>query len=323
VQSPTSLVAHHLHVRGTVTEQLELNEHAGAALRGAFFEALWGRFCVNKQAQTCAECPLVNACPVSSLVAPLRDEAPRGRDVPRPYAIRPPVDVARTFMPGESFSFGLTLFGCRLDLFPYVAMALQHMAQAGIGRRTQENSWRRGRFVVNQVQAINLLSGEEKLVQSSGSNRVTVPDLPTTWADAEALAVKLPTNQVTLRFLTPLRLTENKKLVKSSLLRPLVERLLERHDFLAREYGGRAFEQETRVTLIEIADTEEVMRDETRWIEVRSYSRRQNKSTPIGGLMGEITFQGNLQPLLPLLAWGMVIQVGKDTTKGNGVYTIQ
>jgi len=96
----------------------------GVALRGAFFEALWGRFCVNKEALTCASCPLVHACPVSSLVAPLRDEAPRGRDVPRPYAIRPPVDHVRTFKPGDSFEFGLTLFGCRLDLFPYVAMAL-------------------------------------------------------------------------------------------------------------------------------------------------------------------------------------------------------
>src|SRR5256714_2232174 len=321
IPSP-SLHAHHLHVRATVTEQLELNEHVGAALRGAFFEALWGRFCVNKQAQTCADCPLVNACPVGSLVAPLRDEAPRGRDVPRPYAIRPPVDHARTFTPGEPFSFGLTLFGCRLDLFPYVAMALHHMAQAGIGRRTQENNWRRGCFVVNQVQAINLLSGEVKLVQSSLSNRVTVPDLPTTWADAEALASRLPSSQVTLRFLTPLRLTENKKLVKCSLLRPLVERLLERHDFLAREYGGRMFEREERDRLIEGAGTVEVLHDKTTWADVSSYSRRQGKSTPIGGLMGEITFGGNLQPLLPLFAWGMVLQVGKDTTKGNGVYTM-
>src|SRR2546427_8202447 len=46
-----------------------------------------------------------------------------GRDVPRPYAIRPPVEHARTLKPGDQFSFGLTLFGCRLDLFPYVAMA--------------------------------------------------------------------------------------------------------------------------------------------------------------------------------------------------------
>jgi hypothetical protein len=277
VKSSSSLVAHHLHIDATVSVQLELNEHVGAALRGAFFEALRDRFCVNKQAQTCADCPLVSACPVGSLVAPLRDEAPRGRDVPRPYAMRPPVDHAPTFTPGEPFSFGLTLFGCRLDLFPYVAMALHHMAQAGIGRRTQENNWRRGRFVVNQV---------------------------------------------TLRFLTPLRLTEGKKLVKCSLLRPLVERLLERHDFLAREYGGRMFEREERDRLIEVAGTVEVLRDKTTWADVSSYSRRQGKSTPIGGLMGEITFAGNLQPLLPLLAWGVVLQVGKDTTKGNGVYTM-
>ena len=163
---PSSLVAHHLHIDATVSVQLELNEHVGAALRGAFFEALWGRFCVNKQAQTCADCPLVNACPVGSLVAPLRDEAPRGRDVPRPYAIRPPVDHARTFTPGEPFSFGLTLFGCRLDLFPYVAMALQLMAQSGIGRRTQENNWRRGRFSVDEIQAINLLSGKDRVTDS-------------------------------------------------------------------------------------------------------------------------------------------------------------
>src|SRR5438309_7561044 len=110
ISSP-SLHTHHLHVRGTVTERLELNEHAGATLRGAFFESLWGRFCVNKQAQTCADCPLVNACPVSSLVAPLRDEAQPGHDIPRPYAIRPPVDHVRTFKPDDSFEFGLTLFG--------------------------------------------------------------------------------------------------------------------------------------------------------------------------------------------------------------------
>src|SRR5215470_866352 len=195
---PASLVAHHIHVHAIVTEQLELNEHAGAALRGAFFEALWGRFCVNKQAETCAECPLVNACPVSSLVAPLRNEAPRGRDVPRPYAIRPPVEHARTRKAGDQFEFGLTLFGCRLDLFPYVAMALQKMAQSGIGRRTQENNWRRGRFTVDEVQVINLLSGEMKLVQSSDSNRVTVPDLPTTWADAKAFAARLSPDRLTL-----------------------------------------------------------------------------------------------------------------------------
>lgn len=318
----SSLVIHHLHVKATVRDQLELHEHTGAALRGAFFEALWGRFCVNKQTQVCADCSLVNACPVSSLVAPLRNEAPRGRDVPRPYAIRPPIGHTLSLKPGEPFSFGLTIFGLRLDLFPYVAMALHNMAQSGIGRRTQENNWHRGRFTVDEVQTINLLSGETKLVQSARSNRATVPHLPITWSDAEALAAKLPFDQLTLQLLTPLRLIDQKQLVKRLLLRPLVERLLERHDFLAREYGGNVFERQERDRLIEIADTVEVLQDQTTWADVNSYSRRQSKSTPIGGLLGAITFVGNLQPLLPLLAWGMVLQVGKDTTKGNGIYTL-
>ncbi len=106
-----SLHAYHLRVRATATGPLELHEHTGASLRGAFFGALWGRFCTNKQAPTCAACPLVQVCPVSTLVAPLRDEATRGRDVPRPYAIKPPVGHARTFGPGDGFEFGLTLFG--------------------------------------------------------------------------------------------------------------------------------------------------------------------------------------------------------------------
>lgn len=319
----SSLHAYHLCVCAKVTEPLELNEHSGSALRGAFFEALWGRFCVNKEALVCANCPLVQACPVSSLVAPLRDEAPRGRDVPRPYAMRPPVEHTCVFKPGDSFTFGLTLFGCRLDVFPYVAMALQTMGRAGVGRRLQDNNWQRGRFVVDEVQVVNLLSGEVKPVQTADSKRVAVPDLPTRWADAEAFAARLRTDEVTLRFLTPLRLTEDKKLVKRWLLRPLVERLLERHDFLAREYGGKAFEAEMRFKLIEVADSVEVVQDATRWVELRSYSRRQHKGTPIGGLMGEMRYGGNIQPLLPLLAWGMVLQVGKDTTKGNGVYEIE
>jgi len=224
--------------------------------------------------------------------------------------------------PDDSFSFGLTLFGSHLDLFPYVAIALQTMGYLGIGRRIQENNWRRGRFVIDEVQVVNLLSGEAKPVQSKGSSRLAFPDLPTTWADAEALAARLPSDQVTLHLHTPLRLIEQHRLVRRSLLRPLVGRLLERHDFLALEYGGIAFECETRDELIEMAGTVDTIRDETRWVEVRSYSRRQQKGTPMGGLIGTVTYSGNLRLLLPLLCWGMVLQVGKDTTKGNGVYVM-
>lgn len=326
IPSP-SLHAHHIRVRATAREPLELHEYTGSALRGALFSALWERFCVNKEAPTCASCPLVQSCPVSSLVAPLRDEATRGRDIPRPYAIRPPIPNghAYSFQQGDSFEFGLTLFGYRVKLFPYVAMSLQAMSQRGIGRRLQDNEWQRGRFVVDDVQIHNLLTGEAKVISIEASThtaRMQVPDVPTSCIDAELFAKTLPKERIMLHFLTPMRLIEDHKLLMRPLLRPLIQRLLERHDSLAREYGGTAFDEQTRNVLTEVAEKVEIMHDETEWTEVRSYSRRQRKGMAISGLKGTVTYRGDLQPLLPLLAWGMVLQVGKGTTKGNGIYQI-
>ena len=325
IPSP-SLQAYHIRVRATATGPLELNEYSGSSFRGALFNALWGRFCVNKEAPVCANCPLVQSCPVSSLVAPLRDEAARGRDVPRPYAIRPPISNghAHAFQQGDSFEFGLTFFGCRIELFPYVAMSLHTMSERGIGRRIQDNEWQRGRFVVDDVQVHNLLTGEAKAIPTGSPStvRMQVPDVPTTCIDAELFARTLPREQITLRFLTPVRLIEENKLLLRPLLRPLIQRLLERHDSLAREYGGTAFDEQTRNELTAIAEKVEIQRDETKWTEVRSYSRRQRRGIAISGLKGTVIYRGNLQPLLPLLAWGMVLQVGKGTTKGNGIYQI-
>lgn len=86
-----SLVSHHFLFTTEVVSPLELDEHSGSALRGSFFDAVWTRFCNNKAALTCAACPLHTMCPVSALVAPLREENERGRDIPRPYVILPPL----------------------------------------------------------------------------------------------------------------------------------------------------------------------------------------------------------------------------------------
>ncbi|MGH2391800.1 MAG: CRISPR system precrRNA processing endoribonuclease RAMP protein Cas6 [Chloroflexota bacterium] len=42
----------------------------------------------------------------------------------------------------------------------------------------------------------------------------------------------------------------------------------------------------------------------------------------MGGLVGKITFTGDLAPFLPWLVWGEIRHVGKDTAKGNGLYQI-
>jgi hypothetical protein len=324
----TMLTAYHLRVQARATAPLELRRYTGASLRGALCEALLHNFCAMPHEQTCAGCSLVQSCPVSALVAPLRDEAPRGRDVVRPFTVQPPITHAEQFGPNEGFSFGLTLFGCRLELFPYVVMGLQVMGQRGIGRRVAENNHLRGQFCIERIQAVNPLTGEVQPVQQADSSQVQVPAVPITWADAEQRAAGLPADRLTLRLLTPLRLTYKdqrtgkKHIAKQPDLPVLVARLIERHDSLCREYGGQGFSRTSYLALKAAAEQVELMDQQITWVDLMSHSARLGRRTPIGGLVGTATYRGDLRPLLPLLVWGTVLQVGKDTTKGNGMYEL-
>src|SRR5690606_31280938 len=98
-------------------------------------------------------------------------------------------------------------------------------------------------------------------------------------------------------------------------------RLAWRLDQLAVAYGAGAAisNHQTLPTLVERVC---VVNDNTRWIDVVSYSSRTRLRTPIGGLVGTITLEGDLAPLRELLVWGSLIHVGKNAVKGDGWYTI-
>ena len=87
--------AHRLRFVAEVQSTVELNEHQGSAIRGSLFHALRNRFCGNQRAPECAACPLVATCPVATLVSTLRPGSNRGRDVPRPYTVQPPIEGTR------------------------------------------------------------------------------------------------------------------------------------------------------------------------------------------------------------------------------------
>ncbi len=264
------LTAHHLHFSLAVESTIELNEHKGSALRGLLFNALRGPernpalgFCTQRHLKACADCALVAVCPVASLVATLNPEAERGRDVPRPYAINPPLDGQTRYEAGEIISFGLTLFGQALNLFPYVVMALRQAERGGLGNKLPraeagEGSYR-GRFKLKSAQAINLLTGEVQDVLEAGRALVRRPDLPVTHSQVLELsrqmlsermsesanghgslgmrleAVKTGAVEVSLVFKTPTRVIEQERLLKVPEFRPILQRLLERLEALSRE----------------------------------------------------------------------------------------
>ncbi|HEY7357324.1 MAG TPA: CRISPR system precrRNA processing endoribonuclease RAMP protein Cas6 [Ktedonobacterales bacterium] len=332
-----SLSAYHLRYTIQATEPLELEQHPGSALRGTLFQALLNGFCMNKAAPECAMCPLVQTCPVSALVAPLREEHPRGRDLPRPFVVRPPMIAAASetgglrLEPGQQVTFGLTLIGRAGKLFPYVVLAAPGMERNGLGRALREHRWRRGRFSVERIEAVHPFTGVQVPLFVRGVQQVRSPELAITAADVAKRAAALPDGVLSLRFLTPTQLTAEKTLLSRPEARPLLRRLAERMDALEREYApAQALPTSEAASAVgrwyAVAETAslQLTNCDVRWVDAESYSNRQRRMLPIGGFVGTATYTGEMPPALrELLVWGEVLHVGKNCVKGDGWYQIE
>jgi hypothetical protein len=319
--------AHRLTVQATAREAVLLNEHKGSALRGALYHGLRNRFCAMlAQGLACADCMLAAACPVCTLVSTLGPDNRLGRDAARPYTIQPPLDGRTCYCPGDALAFGLTLYAGAIRLFPYVIMALKELEEAGLGRRAQENGWRRGTLAVEAIWAENPLTGERAPVLQEGEALVRVADIPITHervlAEAELLA---QSERLRLSFLTPTRLTHRGRLVKPGQVRldVIMGRVLDRLESLAQHFTDTPLALDYPALIRQAAEAR-VLADRTRWVELESYSTRQRRATPIGGLVGRVTLAcQDWRPLMPWLVWGQFTHVGKDAVKGDGWYRLE
>jgi hypothetical protein len=313
------LTVYPLSVVCRAVDLVALPAFAGSAVRGALFGAVRDLACVNQAAPSCAACPLHPVCGVSRLLATVEDDGPRGAEVPRPFVVRPPLDGARQVAPGETFRFGITLIGEEaLQLFPYVALGLRRMGDLGLGRALP----RRGRFTVERVIAVNPFLGTRQAVLAAGDDLVMLPDAPVTAAQIAAWCAACgAVDRVTVRLRTPLRLVVDGALVKRLTFAALVRRILRRTTDLARSFGGGVPPLDFAAMLAE-AETVQTVDDRSQWLDLESRSARQRRNLPIGGLLGAVTFAGELTPFLPWLVWGQLLGVGKDVTKGNGVIEI-
>ncbi|MDM7911878.1 MAG: CRISPR system precrRNA processing endoribonuclease RAMP protein Cas6 [Methanotrichaceae archaeon] len=311
-------VAYKLSFECETITPLVLPWNNGPTLRGAFFSALRRDFCLNKNVDSCLHCPTAEVCPICKLVATVDRDSPRGAEVVRPFALEPILPSVRRYEAGETFSFGITLFGKSLALFPYVILAAQRMGELGMGNKAISP----GRFRLKEACTINPLTTVKKRIYSPDSRLVNVPDAPITHDDVMAYSQRLGGDRVRLGLVTPLRLILDGALVHRLSFKILTQRLLRRLTDLYCHCCGERLDLEFPRLLAE-AETVVVIEDDTRWVDLSSYSRRREASSPIGGLQGEIAFEGSLEPFLPLLVWGQFTHVGKDVTKGNGWYEIR
>ncbi len=299
--------------------EIVLPPFKGSTMRGALFSALRRDFCQASNSVHCSDCPMRQACPVCALLATKDEESVRGVEVARPCTIEPPLESRTLFMPGDTFTFGLTLFGETSALLPYVVIGARRMGEIGIGNRYRA----KGSFAVQKVSAADPLTGEVQLLHVEGDKLVRNPAIPVTHdlVLSHALPLGSPSS-VSLELLTPTRLVLDGSLVKQLTFTSFLRRLLRRLTDLTRTATGShpGFDHES---LLSAAEAVPVVEDRMRWVDVASHSSRTGRATPIGGLIGQITFEGDLKPFVPWLLWGAITHIGKDATKGGGWYRLR
>jgi hypothetical protein len=315
-----NLTVHHLLFTLRAQTLVHLGPQAGAQIRGGLWAALRELACAAPTIQ--GDPNHARHCPMCRLVALETAESARGVTPPRPFAVRPPLPASPgqdcVFQSGASFVVGINLYGEAVDSFPYLCQAFHRLGQLGLG-------YGRGQFTIERIQAVNPLSGAtHDLLQ--GQRIVALPDLPVKDELVRQVAGEFPADRLRLRFLTPTELTCQGGHADRPYFDVLIARLLERCQALEQHYIAdptpRSAWQERYQSLTQVAQGVRLAEHRTRWVRVKSGSRRTQSVNAVSGFVGEAVVEGDLGPFREWLVWGASLHVGKNAVKGNGWYDL-
>ena len=310
---------HQFRFRLTWTSKVTLPLFKGSAFRGVLGFAMRALVCPHDPSAQCQDCSDACTCPYAILYEsiPASGTATRRfRDTPKPFVIIPPLTTKVYYVPGDHTEFDVVLVGETVTLLPAIAAAFSLVGLSGF-RGTD------GRFTLESIHTIDR-QGETAWCTHPEPQPAWFANR---WMDADLAA--LPTlrfgdvaartpRSASLSFFTPLRLRKEGHLLTEDLpFYCLMERLYERAWLLGILYCG-----------VQMPDCDYLVRSsrditatasDLKWYDWKRESIRSGR-VDFGGLVGTVTYEGNLAPFLPFLELGTVIGAGQGTTMGMGRY---
>lgn len=278
--------------------ELKLPDFKGSAFRGGFGNVFRQITCVLKR-YDCVECPLKAKCIYAYVFETVSDGAAdflnmhKYERVPHPFVFEPPLSKKKIFLPGQELNFRVIIIGNAIQYAPYFAFTFKELGYAGIGKN-------RGKFSVSKI-----LSTNEKTISLQPQEA------------SEGSFTKL-----SLNILTPIRIKYERALIEKLEFHILIRSLLRRLTLLYYFHCGKQPPQIDVKSLIEKAEKVKILNDNTQWYDWERYSSRQNTRMKLGGVIGEITYKGDITAFIPFLKAGEILHVGKGTSFGLGKYKI-
>lgn len=300
----------------TVTDEIILPPYKGFAFRGVFGTVLKELACVIP-GEKCSQCPFKHTCTYAYLFETSPEEGKEGfrrfSNFPRPYIINPPMGDKRQFKRYDTLSFEFVLTGRGNDYIQPIICTFEE-----IGRRGIRNNM--GKFMIDRVTCVND-AGKEQLMYTKGKINSEMPPLRTISLQQDE---HTGTTGATLLFHTPLLLEERGQIhYKPPQFDFLFEHLARRIMLLQALHGPGGLLIEQMDKLLVYAKCIELTETDMQWKSMERISNRQQNRIKTGGLIGCITYRGELAPFIPFLRAGELIHIGKSTTFGFGGYRLR
>lgn len=292
-------------------EPAMLPDYKGSTFRGAFGLALKKVVCALKK-QECDECVLKHRCLYTRVFeTPLALETPeglRGNAPPHPFVLQPPETGKQAFSAGEQLDCNLVLLGAVNESLPYFIYAFEQIGKIGLGKKVD------GRRAGFELQAVRtgdrvIYSNEDQTIQTHGAALILSVSEEAHGMDALMRA------KVTLA--TPLRLKFDNRFNADLPFHVLARALIRRVSSLFICYVGTEPALDYK-GLLGRAEAVKTVESRLRWHNWDRYSNRQQQKMPLGGMMGEVIYEGKLGEFLPLMDFGSKVHVGKNTSFGLG-----
>jgi len=288
--------------------------YKGSTLRGAFGHVFKKVVCINRE-KVCNQCLLKNKCVYSYVFeTPPPPDSSKMRKypyVPHPFVITPPLEKKQDYKREDPIFFQLVLIGKCIDFLPYFIYTFDELGKMGIGKG-------RGEY---QLQEVRLLHpGQNEGIIYSDRDKILHTHFKAIQIDNLQPIAPSPST-LYLNFLTPTRLKYDERLSPFLEFHILFRNLLRRISLLSYFHCGEELDVDFKA-LIDRAKKIKLIRSDLRWSDWERYSNRQSTKMKMGGLVGEILFEGDFKPFMPYLLLGEYIHVGKGTSFGLGKYKI-
>ncbi len=284
--------------------------YKGSTFRGVFGRALKRVVCALKR-QECENCLLKQRC-VYALVFETQNatDLPEGSRIaaaPHPFVIEPPLTMETRYSEGASFDFRLLLFGEANHNLPYFVYAFEQMGKIGIGKRI---NGKRGHFSLEQVKfgEKSIYSSAEQTLQAEKPLMLELKD-KTDFPESNS--------RLKLKIITPLRIKFENRLKADLPFHVLVRAMLRRMSSLYNSYGDGEPPLDYK-GLVKRAMEVKTAEEDLGWFDWRRYSFRQDKAMLMGGMVGSVTYEGDMGEYMPLLEFCSEVHLGKQTSFGLG-----